>query len=95
MGWNFETNTPQEEIVKATIRALWKTLRIGWNAFRLKFSQVKNIKLSQVERYAVRGFIMNLAMIAMLASVFIPIMNRAKQVVMPSNREEAGVTHTI
>lgn len=92
MGWNFETNAPQEEIVKATFRALIKTLRIAKAALSLKIGKLKDIKLSNVEKYAVRGIITQLLFLELMFYSFIPIMNAAQQIEMPTNKKDAELS---
>ena len=92
MGWNFETNAPQEEIVKATFRALIKTLRMAKAALSLKIGKFKDIKLSNVEKYAIRGIITQLLFLELMFYSFIPIMNAAQQIEMPTNKKDAELS---
>ena len=95
MGWNFETNTPQEEIWKAFFRSAFKILRIGWAVLHVKFGQAKDIKLSNVEKYAIRGILTQIAIIQLLYHAFIPIMNSAQKVPMPVNKKQSELTYNI
>jgi len=74
MGWNFETNTPQEEIWKGVFRALIKTYRLLKSVITFDTESFKNIKWSNVEKYAVRGIIVQFLMMQLLFYSFIPIM---------------------
>lgn len=53
---------------------------------------LKDIKLSNVEKYAVRGIITQLLMMELLFYSFIPIMDNAQKVPMPDNKEDAELT---
>jgi hypothetical protein len=63
MGWNFETGAPQEEILKSTFRALIKVGRMIKAALSLKLGKFKDIKLSSVEWYGIRGALLQLVYI--------------------------------
>ena len=92
MGWNFETNTPQEEIAKSTYRALVKICRMLKSALCLKFGKFKDIKLSNVEKYGIRGAIIQLLYVQLLFASFIPIMNTAQEIPMPDNKRDAELS---
>lgn len=92
MGWNFETNAPQEELWKGLFRASWKLLRLAGAAISFNGKKFKDIKLSNVEKYAIRGIIAQFVMLQLLFYSFIPIMQRAQQVSMPTNKEDAELS---
>ena len=92
MGWNFETNAPQEEIWKGVYRAAIKLLGMAKSAVSFKLNDFKDIKLSNVEKYAIRGAITQALMIQLLFYAFIPIMKNAQEVPMPTNKEDAELT---
>ena len=61
-------------------------------ALSLKIGKFKDIKLSNVEKYAIRGIITQLLFLELMFYSFIPIMNAAQQIEMPTNKKDAELS---
>ena len=92
LGWNFETGTPMDEILLGVFRGINKVIRkiYYWCSFN---SKGKSIKLSYVEKYALRDAVITLAGILLLMNLSMRAHIFAQSAVKykPQNRTETSL----
>lgn len=92
LGWNFETGTPMDEILPGVFRGINKVIRkiYYWCSSN---SKGKSIKLSYVEKYALRDAVITLAEILLLMNLGMRAHIFAQSAVKykPQNRTETSL----
>lgn len=87
MAWDYETGTPQDQILVALYRSLKTMIKAANQAIMFK---PKTAKLSEVEKYAWKDSLIFIAMLAMMMVGWVYIHDDARTVQPPKNRQEAG-----
>lgn len=87
MSWDYETDTPQDQILVGLFRS-FKTLYR--EAYQMLLHKPRTAKLSEVEKYAWKDAIIFLAMLAMMMVGWTFVHDWAREVPKPKSRAEAG-----
>lgn len=87
MAWDYETGTPQDQI----LIGLWRSFKTLYReANQLLLHKPRTAKLSEVEKYAWKDTIIFLSMLAIMMVGWTFIHDDAREVPKPTSREEAG-----
>lgn len=86
-AWDYETGTPQDQIMIGLYRSVKTAFRIMWQTITLKDVTAK---FSEVEKYAWTDALIYTSMLAMMMVAWIFVHEDAGTVPPPENREEAG-----
>lgn len=101
LSWNFETGTPQDEILLGCVRGITKWFRmfyyVGRGMFTGDFTKLKDIKLSYVEKYALRDAVITLAELILLMQISMRTHRWAQSAVKwkPTNKVETSLGYQV
>lgn len=89
MAWDYETGTPQDQILIGLWRSIQTMFRMAKQALLHK---PRTAKLSEVEKYAWKDSLIFIGMLAIMMVGWTYIHDDARDVKKPTTREEAGPT---
>ena len=87
MAWDYETGTPQDQILVGLARSLKTIFR---EANQMLLHKPRTAKLSEVEKYAWKDTLIFIGMLSMMMIGWTFIHDDAREVPKPTTREEAG-----
>jgi uncharacterized membrane protein YgcG len=87
MAWDYETGTPQDQI----LIGLWRSFKTLYReASQTLLLKPRTAKLSEVEKYAWKDTVIFLSMLAMMMVGWTYVHDDAREVKKPTSRKEAG-----
>ena len=87
MAWDYETGTPQDQILIGLWRSIQTMFRMAKQALLHK---PRTAKLSEIEKYAWKDSLIFMGMLAMMMVGWIYIHDDAREVKKPTSRKQAG-----